>query len=297
MKLLSRIFLIAAFSAANLAAEPIKAVFWNVEWFPGGHPNATQAEAEAQTALVQPIVAGLKPDIIGFEEIRDWEAVQIALKDLPGVGVQVCSDFVDETGAKTAQQLALASRLPAVGAWWEAWQAGSKITPKRGFSFAAFQPSEGQVLLVYVVHLKSNRGAEKELKDNIAMREESARQLLNHVAAMEKAYSALGRVSVIIGGDFNTSTDDPKFAREDTLKSLEKAGFQSCWQGKPLAQRVTLPSTPSKNPKYPPFPDACFDHVFVKGAKIVSSSVFTPESEPSDHRPVVVEVALPGTTP
>jgi len=74
-------------------------------------------------------------------------------------------------------------------------------------------------------------------------------------------------------------------------------GFQSCWQGKPLAQRLTLPSTPSENPKYPPFPDACFDHVFAKGAKIVSSAVFTPESEPSDHRPVVVEVALAGTTP
>ncbi len=114
MNLLSRIFLIAAFSGARLAAEPIKGVFGNVEGFPGGHPNPTQAEADAQTALVQSIVAGLKPDIIGFEEVRDREAEPIARKDLPGVSVQVCRDFADETGAKTARQVAPVSRMPAV---------------------------------------------------------------------------------------------------------------------------------------------------------------------------------------
>jgi len=293
MNLFSRILLAAFLSAGSLSAQPIKIAFWNVEWFPGGHPKATEAEAEAQIALVQPIIGKLNPDIIGFQEIRDWDAVQIALKDLPDATVQVCSDFLDDQGAKTIQQVAIAGRLPAVGAWWEAWQAGDRITPKRGFSFAAFQPSPGNVLLVYSVHLKSNRGDAKELKDNIAMREESARQFLSHAAAMEKAYSALGKVSVVIGGDFNTSSDDPKFSQEKTLKTIEAAGFQSCWENVPLAQRVTLPSSPSKNPKFPPFPDACFDHVFVKGAKVLSATVDKPDPAPSDHRPVIVEVELP----
>ncbi len=146
------------------------------------------------------------------------------------------------------------------------------------------------------VHLKSNRGGEKDLRANIAMREESARQLLDHAAAMEKTYAALGKVSVIIGGDLNTSPDDPKFSREQTLKEIEKAGFQSCWLGKPLAQRVTLPSSRRKNPTLPPFPDACFDHAYVKGAKVVSSSLFISATNPSDHRPVVVEVELPAAT-
>ncbi len=279
--------------AGNLAAQetaPLKIVFWNLEWFPGGSPNASPAEAEAQIAKAIPAVAALKPDVLGLEEIRDWSAADIAIKGLPETKVQVSSDFVDEAGAKTTQQVVIASRLPAIGGWWEAWKAGSAITPKRGFSFAAFQPSAGNVLLVYCVHLKSNRG---ELKENIAMREESARQLVDHVAAMEKAYGALGKVTTVIGGDYNTSTDDPKFSEEKTFGILEAAGFQSAWKDVPFAQRVTLPSTPSRNPKYPPFPDACFDHVFFKNAQVASASIATPEPNPSDHRPVIVDITLP----
>lgn len=279
--------------AGNLAAQgsaPLKLVFWNLEWFPGGSPTASPAEAEAQIAKAVPAMAALKPDILGLEEVRDWSAAEIALKGLPDTKVQVSSDFIDEAGAKTTQQVVIASRLPAIGGWWEAWKAGAAITPKRGFSFAAFQPSAGQVLLVYCVHLKSNRG---ELQENIAMREESARQLVDHVAAMEKAYGSLGKVTVVIGGDYNTSMDDPKFSAEKTFSILEAAGFQSAWKDVPFAQRVTLPSAPSKNPKYAPFPDACFDHVFLKNAKIDSASVVTPEPNPSDHRPVVVNITLP----
>lgn len=287
--------LLAAPVFAQQPAQPLKVVFWNVEWFPGGHPNATQAEADAQAALVQPIIEKLNPDIIGLEEVRDWSGAELALQKLPGVPVQVSSDFVGDDGSKTTQQVVIASRLPSIGGWWEQWQAGKTITPKRGFSFAAFQPAPGQVLLVYCIHLKSNRGnQDKAVADeNIAMREESANQLLSHVAAMEKAYAPLGRVSTIIGGDFNTSLDDPKFRTEKTLWSLERAGFVSGWQNVPFANRVTLPTKPSTNPKYPPFPDACFDHVFVKGAKVLSATVDTPDPNPSDHRPVVLMIELP----
>ena len=292
MKTLHLLFAALLF-AGNLVAQdvpPIKLVFWNLEWFPGGSPMATPAEAEAQVAKAVPAVAALKPDIFGMEEVRDWSGAELALKDLPDTKVQVCSDFLDDNGAKTTQQVVIASRQPAIGAWWEAWKVGSAVTPKRGFSFAAYQHAPNQILLVYCVHLKSNRG---ELKENMAMREESAKQLIDHVAAMEKAYDALGSVSVVIGGDYNTSSDDPKFAAEKTFQILEAAGLQSAWKDVPFAQRVTLPSSPSKNPKYPPFPDACFDHVFVKNAKVTSASAPSPNPNPSDHRPVVVTIALP----
>lgn len=286
--------LLAAFLlAGNLAAQdtaPLKLVFWNLEWFPGGRPNATPAEAEAQIAKTVPAVAALKPDIFGMAEVRDWNAAEIAIKGLPDMSVQVSSDFVDDSGSKTTQQVVIASRLPAIGGWWEAWKTGDVITPTRGFSFAAYQPSPNHVLLVYSIHLKSNRG---ELKQNMAMREESARQLVDHVAAMEKAYGTLGTTTTIIGGDFNTSTDDPKFSEEQTFKILEAAGFQSAWKDVPFAQRVTLPTKPSRNPKYPPFPDACFDHILVKNANVVSASVGMPDPNPSDHRPVIVDITLP----
>lgn len=277
---------------AQDAAGPskLKLVFWNVEWFPGGRPEATNVEAAAQIPGVVAAIRKLNPDVLGLEEVMNWNAATIAILGLPDLSVQVCSDFPGDEGMKTTQQLVIASRLPAIGGWWEPWKAGGNVTPKRGFSFAAFQPAPGQVLLVYCVHLKSNRG---ELTDNIAMREESAKQLLDHVAAMEKAYSRLGKVSVVAGGDFNTSLDDPKFKGEGTLGLLEKAGFQSCWKDVPFAERVTLPSVARPDSKFPPFPDACFDHVYVKGAAVTSAAVETLEPNPSDHRPVVVEIALP----
>jgi endonuclease/exonuclease/phosphatase family metal-dependent hydrolase len=295
MNKISRFLLAALLCATSLHAQdaapkPLRVAFWNLEWFPGGRPEATIAEAIPQIAQAMPAVAHIDADVIGLEEIHNWDAGAIAVAKAEGTKVQVASEFLDEKGVKTIQQLVIASRLPAIGGWAETWGTGNGITPTRGFAFAAYQPTPGHVLLVYCVHLKSNRG---EITQNVPMREESARQLLSHVAAMEKAYAPLGTVSVVIGGDFNTSLDDPKFAAEKTLPILTQAGFQAAWENVPFKDRVTLPTKPSRDPKFPPFPDACFDHVFVKGAKINAARIEIPDPAPSDHRPVIVEITLP----
>jgi endonuclease/exonuclease/phosphatase family metal-dependent hydrolase len=286
-----RSLLLLFLAMSELTAAPLRVVFWNIEWFPGNRPGAGNQEAVTQIAKVVPALASLNPDIVGMMEILNADAARIAVFGLPGTDVQVASEFLDDAGEITFQQLILASRLPAVGAWWEVWKAGSAVTPKRGFAFAAYQPAPGQVLLVYCVHLKSNRG---DLTQNIATREESVRQLLDHVAIMEKAYASMGKVAVIVGGDFNTSLDDPRFAAEKSLSMMKQAGFAWGWENIPFADRVTLPSSPSYIPGQPPFPDACFDHAFVKGLRVVSASapVFPPEA--SDHRPVVIDVAWDG---
>lgn len=269
-------------------STPLRLVFYNMEWFPGGSPRATIPEAVTAMHKMIPVLEALRPDIIGATEMSSAEALDVALARVPGVLTQVCSVFTMGDGTPTIQQIAIASKLPAASAWWEGWSV-SKAAPPRGFAFAAYEPSPGSVLLVYTVHLKSNRG---DLPANIAMREESARQLLDHVRAMEKAYASMGHVAVVIGGDFNSSLDDPKFAEEKTLTMFKKAGFDWSWADVPFEQRVTLPSSPSMNPRFPPFPDACFDHAFVKGAKILSASVYTPETDPSDHRPIIIEIDL-----
>ncbi len=275
----------------SLAAETknVRVVFWNMEWFPGGHPQASTTEVVDQISIAVPAVASLEPQIFCVEEILGPKAIAISLYKTPGVVPQVCSEFLDDKGEVTLQQIGIASSLPAVGGWWENWKPAG-ITPKRGFSFAAFEPVPGKILLVYVVHLKSNRG---ELSENIPMREESAKQLLKHAQEMEKAYGRMGKVGIVIGGDFNTSLDDPKFADEKTLGMFKKAGFDWAWEGIPFEDRVTLPSTPSRNPNFPPFPDACFDHVFTKGVKVASASVAAFEHNPSDHRPVIVDLEYP----
>ncbi len=291
IRFLAAVALALTLGTSGLQGEetPLRVVFWNVEWFPGGSPQATPFDSVRQIMELVPAMAGLSADIVGFTEILNEGAMEVALLKTPGVTPQVCSAFLDDDGLVTRQQIGIASRLPAMNAWWENWKT-ARVTPKRGFTFAAFEPLPGQVLLIYTVHLKSNRGDQVE---NFAMREESARQLLLHVTTMEKAYAGRGKVGIIIGGDFNTSLDDPRFDQEKTLRALQKAGFVWGWEGMPFADRVTLPTKPSNNPNLPPFPDTCFDHAFVKNLKVVSAKVGVFDPAPSDHRPVILEITFP----
>jgi hypothetical protein len=65
------------------------------------------------------------------------------------------------------------------------------------------------MLLIYSVHLKSNRG---EPQTDMAKREDAARELLAHASEMERLYSKGAKVAIVIAGDFNTDPTDPRFA-------------------------------------------------------------------------------------
>lgn len=263
-----------AFGAAP--AKPLHVTFWNIEWFPGARPNASLEEQKKQTDIVQREIVKLAPDILGMAELRDAEAAQLAIAKLPGFKVDVCSNFAIEPKHPGTQQVAIASRLPALAAWAEPFTPNSEVLPPRGFAFAAYQLAPDRVLFVYAVHFKSNRG---DLPRNIALREESMRQMLAHHAAMKLAYSRMGSITTVFGGDFNTSLDDARFKDEKTLRSLEPAGFLWAFKGISPAGRVTLPGSRG-------FPDATFDHIFAHNARIVRASVKKTPPEASDHRPV-----------
>ncbi len=125
--------------------------------------------------------------------------------------------------ATGGQQIAIASRLRPISAWAEAWKPGGAIVPPRGFAFASYQLSPKRVLLVYALHLKSNRG---EIREDMRIREESMRQLLSHMKAMKEAYGKMGALTWIVGGDFNTAPDEPRFAGEKTVPALLDGRFQ-----------------------------------------------------------------------
>jgi endonuclease/exonuclease/phosphatase (EEP) superfamily protein YafD len=132
------------------------------------------------------------------------------------------------------------------------------------------------LLFVYCVHLKSNRGIDIE---NVALREESMRQLRAHISAMQAAYAKLGRIATIVGGDFNTSIDDKRFAAEKTLRDFMSAGFAWALQNLSPAARETLPAGNG-------FPAANFDHIFYQGAKLKRAFIGRTSARSSDHRPV-----------
>ncbi|HEY4285086.1 MAG TPA: endonuclease/exonuclease/phosphatase family protein [Chthoniobacterales bacterium] len=256
--------------------------FWNIQWFPGMRPDTTQDAEMRQTNAVHSEISRINPDIIGMEEVRDWKAAALAVEPLKGMKVDVCANFPPREGQAYAQEVAIASRLQPISAWVETWKPAGAATPPRGFAFTAYEVQPKKLLLVYCVHFKSNRDGATE---NIPVREESTRQLLSHIEAMKRAYSKMGQVSWIIGGDFNTSLEDPQFAAEKTLRSLTTTGFSWVWQNIAPGTRMTLQG--DKN--YPP---TCFDHIFYQGLTLRHAQVISTTRQSSDHKPVVATFDL-----
>jgi len=89
--------------------------------------------------------------------------------------------------------------------------------------------------------------------------------------------------AVVVAGDFNTAKEQTNFAGDRTLLKLEEKGLFWTFEGIPLEHRITIPGKGR-------YPDACFDHIFVRnlGRPVASVLKATPGS---DHWPVVVDVA------
>ena len=111
------------------------------------------------------------------------------------------------------------------------------------------------------------------------IREESIRQLRSHMKAMKDAYTKMGALSWIVGGDFNTAPDDPRFAGEKTVPDLLADGFAWVWQGIPFASRITMPADAR-------YPAASFDQIFYRGATLKKAWVAETSPQSSDHRAV-----------
>ncbi len=265
------------------SSTTITAAFWNIQWFPGRRPNASRAEENRQIREVHRDFAQLAPDVVGLEEVRDFKHASLAIQPLSGFKVDVCSNFPPREGQQEGQQIAIASRLQPISAWAEAWKPGGMIFPPRGFAFASYQVSPNQVLLVYALHLKSNRG---EIHEDIRIREESLYQLLSHMKAMKNTYGKMGALTWVIGGDFNTTPDEPRFAGEKTIPALLADGFSWAWQGTPLSARITMPADVR-------YAAAAFDQIFYRGATLTRAWVANTSPQSSDHRAVNVVLSLP----
>jgi endonuclease/exonuclease/phosphatase family metal-dependent hydrolase len=213
--------ILCAFLAILLEArgEVVSFATWNLEWFPGGKPNTSQAERLVHMSAAKDALIDIRPDILCLQEVRDWDSVAELVSILPDFQTLVVSRFreMGSSGPLSILQIAIASNRPAEAAWSESFKP-SFATPPRGFSFAAIRQGK-TVLLVYSVHLKSNRG---EAPTNTAKREEAARQLLAHLAEMERAYSSSAKVITIITGDFNTDPTNARFASEGTFAVLRE---------------------------------------------------------------------------
>ena len=277
--------LVAGAAGVLRAEEPttFRVVTWNVEWFPGRAPKSTQEAKDSQIAAVQTALAEMKPDILLLQEVRDQAAAELAMAKIPELKVAVFSKFDGQ------QQVAIATRFPVNSGWSEAWTKTGKDDPPRGFNFAAIElpGDEKRLLMTYTFHFKSNRGPDSQLQANMAKREAAGRQLGQHIQDIVPKYADQGKLSWLLGGDCNTSLDDPKYESEQTLRALEKGGLKWVFEGVPTTERETLPAEEK-------YPATTFDHLLYRDLELVSVKVPTQYPLGSDHRPVVAEFKIPG---
>src|SRR5437764_15014869 len=91
----SFLFAVSANSGAQIlspsvASPPsVRVAFWNIQWFPGRHPNASAAGERAQISSVHRDMRQINADVVGMEEVRDFPNAAIAVSPLPGFKVDV----------------------------------------------------------------------------------------------------------------------------------------------------------------------------------------------------------------
>jgi endonuclease/exonuclease/phosphatase family metal-dependent hydrolase len=263
--------------------DELRVVSWNIEWFPGQSLRASPERQERHRQEVREYLPKLKADILLLQEIRNAEAAQFLADSLPGMKVDVATAF-SRGGELRGQQLVIISRLPARAGFAEVFTGiydDPDTEPYRGFAFAALEHPTLGLILVYNVHLKSNLGERERV---IAMREESARQILLHIEQMTATFADEGPLPVIVGGDFNLLLNREEMAHERTLQQFLDAGFHWTWAGVPFQKRVTWPALGN-------FSDACFDHILTRGLPEVTAKVLhKPAYRLSDHRPVKIHI-------
>lgn len=281
------LFVFVIWAAQLLAADAIRITTWNLKWFPSGVANRKDPTVEAvRIARAADVLRDIDPDIVLLQEIRDEDSAERLFAAIAPQRYQVAIVSRFQEGATVGwQQLVIAAKIPAKVALAQRWKTTGLVDPPRGFAYAAFQIGTLTVA-VCSVHLKSNltRGdAFRQTQLDILKRELAAQQLIEQLGKLATD-SGIKPDVIVVGGDFNTSPDDLRFASERTLRIFSDAGFVNPLMALAPERRVTIPSEGR-------YPSATFDHILVLRGSVLETAV-TP-STVADHWAVTVTLKLP----
>ena len=271
---------------------------WNGNWFPSGraehraHPDVEAATVSAAAKMLaaglrQVDPAGTNDVILCLNEIRGPKVASNLVAQIGRAGLRVAvvsgyrrRDRFDQ------QQDVIATTLPVAEASWSRWRQNGKLTPPRGYAFAAVVVDSATTANVYAVHLKSNYGATTEeiAAANRAKRAAAVEQIVRQ----EKPKRGKANRPVIVAGDLNADKWRKEFADERVFGLLEDARFANALELLPANARGTHPSRRHG--------DSALDYVFVRGLPFCGLPVIAQAEGLSDHCAVFVLVkhAYPG---
>lgn len=265
---------------------------WNIKWFPGGYQEASKSEKAEHIKSASSILQKAKPDIFLAQEIHDKTSFKDLINKNLDLKPHIITKFMEFDGKKSApQQCAIASKLELHSGWQESFKTVKHLPSlQRGFAFAALKHPDGGLIMVYCIHLRSNRGGETPdgAKNIAATRTESIRQIIAHKNEMTKKFAGEKIIGWVIGGDFNTNHDG-QFTFCKAIQDLVKAGFHNSWNSTPQKDRLTW----RNNPSFDDFKPTTFDYIFTSGFAKKQATLFPNVSlKISDHAPVLSELII-----
>jgi len=245
--------------------KQIRIATFNLEHFtdarndgPERTPQLYMAQAEGAAEIIQEA----DPDILLLQEIENGRTLEFLNTqfDAPYPYIYV-TRLHRSSGDKEKLNLGMLSRLkPSKVRQLGFSELGGAGRPSRGSLAAEFFLGEGSRLLVYNIHLKSNYG---DAPRNRAKRARALHQIADDAVALQYRYDPMP-TSIVILGDTNVDPDTPAFADDPSLQPLV-GGYTDLWLGRPLKERITIPTRESGEFGDPlmVFPPSAFDRVFV----------------------------------
>jgi endonuclease/exonuclease/phosphatase family metal-dependent hydrolase len=283
----------------------IRLATYNVQDFLDGvddGTNRTPEQAALHARMAARILEEISPDVLVAQEMEGAESVRLLNAQFRRpYPLAYVTDFAQQ--GKRPLNIAVLSRIAVEGARTiELGYMEGPGRPPRGVLSFMVPLDASRRLLVYGVHLKSNFG---EAARNQAKRYHAMKVVAEDAECTRRMFPHYTWEAVVIG-DTNVDPDDPQFAGDPSFEPL--AGWADLWRGRPLAERVTVP-TRYGDPTLE-FPPCTFDRVFaspdlleppwVIGAPkalpkgVDTQNVFTvggqSEVHVSDHYPVYVDI-------
>ena len=253
-------------SALHAGADRLRVLSLNAQWFPGREPDAAAAQQAWHIAALHQLLYDLDPDIWLVQEVNRADALGKVLAVLPDATVYAVSAFTNGP-----HQLAIAGRMPVVVSGTSGWEVREgDVLPPRGIAYSVVEFSDGSVLPVFTLHLKSNfRGGEDyDEAENMAMRETAARLFVGYAAALKASLADRVVRGMLLGGDFNVLYPMSLFRGERTSGILEEGGFSYLGSDG-------------------------LDHFWGVGITNAVFSAFPGYKGVSDHRAVILDIPLP----
>lgn len=298
--------LLIALFAMLLAALPVSAqddstlriASYNVENAfdvyddPYSRDEGTDVKLRWEIEMIADVLKQIDADVVGFQEVEN-EAVLQAIVDeyLPGMGYEYVA--VPLTNDTRGIKLGLISRLPVISITSYRWQTLNHPDTDQTWWFARdlfhakLQTEQGEVLNVFVVHLKS-KGSRDGDPQSVKWRTSEAlriRQIIGDMVA-DKPDEL-----VVLMGDFNSKPDEPGTTTLLSPAADGSAVLSDCHASIPMEDRTTYPSER--------FPNSVIDFITTSPAltaRLVPDSPFVfndPQlTKGSDHLPVVADFEM-----